>query len=132
MQKLISIFFFGLVLFSFTISSCNKDKDTCSDPKLTENIVGKWKVAVANSLVEFKSDGTVVDVDDVIISGESNGTAFTVKTYTVTGDDKVKLKAALEDGSSFAEVEFTVTTNDCDKLVLALPSLGVSMTLERQ
>lgn len=133
MQKLISFFLLSsILLFSLAISSCNKDDDSCSAPTLTDNIVGKWKVATTNSIAEFKSDGTIVDIDDVIISGESNGMVFNVKTYTIVNEETMKAKAATETGNLFAEVEFSVTKNECNVITFSLPTLGVSMDLTRQ
>ena len=34
--------------------------------------------------VEFQSDGTLIDPNDAIIGGESNGVVFTVKTWSAT------------------------------------------------
>ena len=72
-------------LLAVTVA-CNKDDDApCTD--LGDTLIGSWSVtAIGLDLgdVEFKSDGTLIDPDDVLIGGEVNGIVLDEKSYTVT------------------------------------------------
>lgn len=116
-------------LLAFT-TSCDKDDDVdCNN--LSETIVGEWTVtALGLDLgdVEFKSDGTLIDPDGVLIEGEVGGVVFDEKSYTVDGNESFTAKA--ENGGNSAEVEYTVTSLECNEINLSV--LGIAATMNRR
>ena len=104
--------------------SCSKDKD-CDN--LSTNIVGKWELGFDNSIVEFKSDGTLVDQNDGLIGGEFNGSILSMKTYTVEGSD-LKIRAEEANGGQFLSTSFEVTESTCDEITFSFLGIPVKMT----
>ena len=108
-------------LFLFT--ACNDDDDDCMAPALSENIVGEWEVSSTNDVVEFQSDGTLVDPNDAVIAGSSNSD----KTYVASG---MTLTVTLSEGGSSFSTEFDVTSNECDEITVSF--IGNDVVFTRQ
>jgi hypothetical protein len=122
----------NFLLLAFILSvtvACDKDDDApCTD--LGDTIVGSWSVtALSMDLgdVEFKSDGTLIDPDDVLIGGEVGGVVLDEKSYTVNGNTSFNTKAE-KDGNS-TEVEYDVTSIKCDEINISI--LGIAATMKR-
>lgn len=125
--KLMLLFLGGFLM----MSSCKKDKESCPADDLSGAIVGVWNVSAlgqAAGQVEFKADGTLIDPDDILISGESNGTVLDDKSYTVPSNQQLKVKAAKD--AQFLEATLAVTSFDCD--VVELTAFGITATLTRK
>jgi len=109
--------------------ACNKDDDApCTD--LGDTLIGSWSVtAIGLDLgdVEFKSDGTLIDPDDVLIGGEVNGIVLDEKSYTVNGNTSFNTKG--EKGSNSTEVEYQVSSIKCDEISISI--LGIGATMKR-
>jgi|GEM_PF-3128695 len=108
--------FYLLVAFTVIFSSCGKDDD-CDATSLSTAIVGEWDLNANGSNMgsaEFRSDGTLVDEDDVLFSGEINGVVLDEKSYTVSGDSLITLR--IESGSNFLTADLSVTGYDCDEI----------------
>jgi hypothetical protein len=119
------LFFGGLLI----MSACKKDEN-CPADDLSSVIVGTWSVSAFGQVsgqVEFRADGTLIDQDDVLISGESNGTVLEDKTYTVPSNQLLKVKASKD--AQFVEADITVTSFTCDEVELTV--FGISATLRR-
>jgi hypothetical protein len=107
-------------------SSC----DNCVAPALSENIIGSWTEKTSDSQVEFRADGTLDDPDDLLVGGEINGVALTLKSYTV--DDAsmmLTLTAYAPDSISSISSEVEITSNECDELEFSV--LFIPVTLDR-
>ena len=124
----ISNFLLLAFLLAVTVA-CNKDDDApCTD--LGDTLIGSWSVtAIGLDLgdVEFKSDGTLIDPDDVLIGGEVNGIVLDEKSYTVNGNTSFNTKA--EKGSNSTEVEYQVSSIKCDEISISI--LGIGATMKR-
>ena len=121
---------FLLLAFLLAVTvACNKDDDApCTD--LGDTLIGSWSVtAIGLDLgdVEFKSDGTLIDPDDVLIGGEVGGVVLDEKSYTVNGNTSFNTKA--EKGSNSTEVEYQVSSISCDEISISI--LGIGATMKR-
>jgi len=114
---------FMLLIACFFASACGGDECTV----LSEVVPGEWQLSTGD--VEFKSDGTLVDTEDVLIGFESNGNVADVKTWSLSGDT-LTLRAEIDPsvGSGFAETSPIVTEFECDKMVLDLQILSATLT----
>ncbi len=124
MDKLIPTFMISLI---FLLFGCSKDEDSCDN--LSSNIVGKWEMSFDNSIVEFKSDGTVIDPNESLIGGEANGSDLTDKTYKVDGM-QLTIRAEESGGGQFISVELDVTESTCDKITMSF--IGIPVTMDRR
>ena len=122
----------NFLLLAFLLAAtvaCNKDDDApCTD--LGDTLIGSWSVtAIGLDLgdVEFKSDGTLIDPDDVLIGGEVNGIVLDEKSYTVNGNTSFNTKG--EKGSNSTEVEYQVSSIKCDEISISI--LGIGATMKR-
>ncbi len=104
--------------------SCNKDED-CDN--LSTNIIGSWELAFDNSIVEFKSDGSLIDQNDGLIGGEFNGSVLSKKTYSIEADE-IKVRAEEEGGGQFLSTSFMVTESTCDEITITFLGIPVKMT----
>jgi hypothetical protein len=107
---------FFIAFIALVTLSCNKKED-CTPGELSSVIVGKWDLTALGTnagSVEFKSDGTLVDPDDVLIGGESGGVILDQKSYQVLSNTLVSVRA--ENGGQFVEAEFHVTSYTCDEI----------------
>ena len=124
----ISNFLLLAFLLAVTVA-CNKDDDApCTD--LGDTLIGSWSVtAIGLDLgdVEFKTDGTLIDPDDVLIGGEVGGVVLDEKSYTVNGNTSFNTKA--EKGSNSTEVEYQVSSIKCDEISISI--LGIGATMKR-
>ncbi len=111
----------GVVL----LCACSKDED-CSN--LSTNIIGTWELSFDEVLVEFKSDGRLVDTNDAIIGGQVNGTSLSEKTYSVD-DETITVRAESVEGNQFVETSFDVTESNCNEISIAF--LGFPAKLKR-
>lgn len=126
MKNLLVVFAALLII----LSSCNKDED-CVAGDLDTNIVGTWDVIAVGTntgQVEFKANGDLVDPDDALIGGESGGQPFDIKTYVVSSNSLLTLKAENNLGGS-VEYDLDITNYDCDKIEFEL--LGFTGSLNR-
>jgi hypothetical protein len=109
---------------------CDKDDDdkNCSD--LESTIVGSWTISALGTEqgdVEFKSDGTLIDPDEVLIGGEVGGVILDEKSYEVHADTSFTAIAAK--GSNSVEFEYNVISFTCDEITLDV--LGIVATMNR-
>lgn len=114
-------------LFFFTLSIFSCGSEDCTVPTLAENIIGSWEVALNKSTVEFKTDGTLIDPTEILISGEINGTILDEKSYEV--EDASTLTVRASKGSQFVEVSYQVIKNECNEITLEV--LGFATDLRR-
>jgi len=110
--------------------ACNKDDDDpCTD--LGDTIVGSWSVSALGTDagdVEFKSDGTLIDPDEILIGGEDgNGNVLDEKSYEVTSDTSFTCTAAK--GSTSISFDYDVISFTCDEIKLDV--LGIVATMNR-
>lgn len=129
-MKILNLLLLAALLMT---SACKKDDDDdpCVATDLSETIVGKWNVtALEMNLgdVEFKSDGTLIDPDDVLIGGEVGGVILDEKSYVVTSNES--FTATAEKGSNSVEFDYDVITFTCDEIKLDV--LGVVATMSRK
>jgi hypothetical protein len=113
-----------ITISTFGLNSC----DNCEPSSLGENIIGTWEIS--GDIVEFQSDGMLIDENDAFIGGEFNGVALDQKSYTILNEVMVSIRA--ENGSQWAEIELLVTSNECDEIMLSLTGLGVEKKMVRQ
>jgi hypothetical protein len=106
--------------------ACNKQvAEPCDTGNLEAIIVGKWTINFGGSSagdVEFKSDGTLIDPDDVLLG-------FTdiqdQKSYVV--DSNTEFTATAIDNGSSLEVAYDVTSFTCDEIILDFFGFEVKM-----
>ena len=118
--------FYFLMVFTLILTSCGKDDD-CDETSLSSVIVGEWNLNALGSNMgsaEFRSDGTLVDEDDILISGEINGIVLEDKTYTISGDSLITLRVAT--GSNALTAELPVTSFDCNEIQSSVAGIDVS------
>jgi len=117
-MKSANFLFIMMLLVGTMISSCGSDDDSSCDtvPTLSENLVGEWKVD-GESSVEFKSDGTFIDLDDPIIETSLQGQPLEFKTWSVSEKD-VLIKSSNAEGTLSSTDTFTATEEECDRIVL--------------
>ena len=109
-------FLFVLATFFVILSSCKKDDCVAGD--LETVIVGTWDVIVLGGntgQVEFRENGDLEDPDDILVGGESGGELFDIKSYVVTSDSLLTLKAESAGGSS-VEYDLDITSFECDRI----------------
>lgn len=108
--------YFLIAITMLALAACSKDDD-CNSESLATTILGSWNVYVLGQNqgeVEFKSDGTLVDENDLIIGGEIGGVTLDEKTYEVIGDDLLSTTAA--SGSSSIGFDYDIVSYSCDKI----------------
>ena len=123
MKFLISFLCASLLVLSV---ACNKNVgDPCVAGNLEKTIVGNWTINFDGSNegdVEFKSDGTLIDPDDVLLG-------FTdvqdQKSYVVDSNTEFTV-TAIDNGSSL-EVAYDVTSFTCDEIILDFFGFEVKM-----
>ncbi|MCF8237766.1 MAG: hypothetical protein K9I85_06395 [Saprospiraceae bacterium] len=116
----------GLILLMpvlLLMASCKKDD--CEAPPVGENIVGTWKVDSQSGTVVFQEDGTLLDPNDLLISGEVNGMVLDEKTWMLIPGDYLLLTASNQ--SSSLESEFYIARNDCNRISLEVFFLTVDL-----
>lgn len=108
-------FFTLLGLSTLFLFSCGGDD--CDPSMLSDAIIGSWDVqvsGVSQGQVEFLEDGTLIDEDDILVSGSVGMTSLDDKSYRINGNDSVTLRA--EAGSNFEEFTVTVTSISCEQI----------------
>lgn len=120
---------YTILILASLIVLFNSCSDDCDAPAFSENIIGLWiGTSIGQSgRMEFNTDGTLVDQDDFLVSGEAGGVTLDEKSWTVDGD---KLTVKAEKDAQFVSVEYDILENNCDIVTLEL--LGVSLELSRQ
>ncbi len=115
-----------LAFFALVTTSCGEEE--CLD--LSESIVGTWESSTLGSgNIEFVSDGTLIDEDDLIIGFEANGVAYDQKSWMLTDNDsKLSIRAESE-GAGFFESELNVVSFDCESFTLE--QLGISVVFNK-
>lgn len=124
-----NLFFLLIASLLLTTIACDKDDD-CEAGQLSTNIVGEWSVTALGlpaGDVKFNANGTLEDVDDVLIDGEIGGIAVDEKTYVVTSNEAFTLRAM--QGANFVEQDVDVISYTCDEIVAEI--LGFQFTLRR-
>ncbi|MDQ3017105.1 MAG: hypothetical protein M3R25_10370 [Bacteroidota bacterium] len=119
--------FFLLLSATVLFTSCGKD-DNCNADSLESVVVGNWSVTVLGIVagdVEFKSDGSLVDQDEVLLDGNIGDEL----SYTVNSNTSLTLRA--EDAGTFTEDIYTVTQFDCDEIKVDTGG-GFIATLKRK
>lgn len=119
----------GLILLIpavLLVSSCRKDD--CEAPPVGENIVGTWKIEGQSGSVVFLEDGTLLDPNDLLISGEVNGMVLDEKSWMIIPGDYLSLTAANQ--SSSLGSEFYIARNDCNRISLEV--FFVTVDLKRK
>lgn len=135
MKKIkISVILVMLACSSVIYSSCSKEsEEACTPPALKENIIGTWRAVQVGEDIEFKSDGTYVDDQEVLFGAEVNGLKYDQRTYRLNGDVLI-LKISPKTTNDSAVLEYDVIENKCDQLKLSLDFNGVPLvaTLKRK
>ena len=122
--------FYLLIFSTIVFASCKKD-DNCDDTNLSTTIVGEWSVSALGFVVgdvEFKSDGTLIDVDDVLVGGEIGGQPLDEKSYTVNGNSSITVRA--ENNSGSLEFDFDVSEYSCEEISMDVS--GIPASLDRK
>ena len=93
---------------------------------LSSILTGEWKVSSAGFQegdVEFKSDGTYIDEDEVLVFNPNQETM----TYTIDSDVLFRIHVQL-----ISQVSYNVTVSDytCDEISLSVS--GLDYTLSRK
>ena len=110
-------------------SACKKD-DPITCPLLADAIVGTWVApALGTGFIDFRSDGTLIDDNDLIIGGNAGGAALTEKTWEITGDQNDTILVKAGSAASFLSINLPVDSWDCNRITIV--ALGVSIILER-
>ncbi len=125
-MKTCKLFLISLLAIS-VLSACSKDDDDCDN--LSTNIVGTWQFEFDGSQVEFKSDGTLEDPNETLLSADFGAGALTEKTYTVEGNT-LNVRVTESGGSQFAATTFDVTESSCNEIELSF--IGLKFTMQRQ
>jgi hypothetical protein len=127
--------FFFLIVFGFLIfaTPACKDKETnpienCEVPELAINIIGQWNSN--DIMVEFKSDGTIDDPENIIIDSEIIGQQLDFKSYSVESETLLVITSANADGSVSSTQDVNVTESACDVLRLDFQG-NYNLTLTR-
>ena len=115
-------------LLAVTIA-CDKDEDDpCTD--LGDTLVGSWSVTALGQDVgdvEFKSDGTLIDPDGVLVEGEVGGVILDEKSYEVHAD--TSFTAIASKGSNSLSFDYDVISFSCDQVTMDV--LGIVATMSR-
>ena len=96
--------------------ACEKkvEVDDCVGTTLEETIVGTWTVAGSTGgEVEFKSDGTLIDDNDLLCGAEN---VQDEKTYVIDSNSYVTITSKT-DGFSI-ELEYGVKSFTCEEIIL--------------
>ena len=114
----------GAILFA---TSCGDD---CGATTLSETVIGEWELELNDEKgeVEFLAGGALSDPDDILIGGSIGGVDLDEKSYTVTGDNIITVRA--ESGNQFLELELDVDSYECDKIILNF--IGVPIEMKRK
>jgi hypothetical protein len=119
--KLILVLAVGIAVI---YSSCSKEsKESCTPPVIKENIIGSWRSVTVGGEVEFKSDGTYVDDDEMLLGVEVNGLKYDQRTYKVNGD-VLTLKVSPKTTNDSAVFEYDVVENKCNQIKLGFDFNG--------
>lgn len=113
----------SLLLFSI---ACEKkiEVDTCDGSSLEETIVGSWIVDGTNGgEVEFKSDGTLIDDNDVLCGVQD---VHDEKTYVIDSNSSLTISSETDDFSG--EVEFGVKSYACEEIILDVFIYEIKLT----
>jgi len=119
-------------------TSCSDDEDNCVAPSLEENIIGTWsgKTKLGSTTFEgpttviFNADGTMID-NDLLISGEVNGTVLNEKSWKLIGTAGTTLEVKASSGSNFVSGELELVENSCDFISFELVGLGATVEFSR-
>ena len=103
----ISLIFFGC--------SSSESEDNCVPPALSENIIGKFQPEGETEIIEFKSDGTLLDPTGAFVSENINGTELDQKTWALSGETLIVTLATSSGLQS--TIEFEIIQNECDRIV---------------
>ena len=114
-----------LALFSVLSISCGEDECLV----LSESIIGTWEASIlGEGEIEFQSDGTLIDENDILVSFETNGVAYDQKSWElIEADSKLSLRAE-NSGAGFFEIELDVASFDCETITLQQFGINVSLT----
>lgn len=115
-------------LFFLSVAMISCGDETCDN--LSETVVGTWTSAsLGTGDIEFEADGTLIDANDLLISAEINGEVLDQKSWTVSGNNLMTIRAEGA-GSQFLEAELNVPSFDCD--LVTLEQLGIMVNLTRK
>jgi len=124
---------FLLLVGLIGLSSCSKSSDdnSCIAPALSENIIGSWTTDYdPDSRAEFKTDGTLIDPNDIIFAGNINGLVLDLKTYSVTNQTvSIMATSSIDNSIGSLGAEFVISSNECAEI--KFPVLGITVTLTR-
>lgn len=120
------------VFFILLVAAACKKDDKCEEgDDLALVIVGRWDVKVFGLIageVEFKADGTLIDVNNVIIDGQSGGMDLEDKSYVVLSNSLLQVRA--EDGGQSVEHNLDITSYSCDEIRTTI--VGFEVVLDRK
>jgi len=127
-MKILNYFLISSVLILSIACNDDDDDDPCVAGSLEETIVGSWTVTLDDSAggeVEFKTDGTLIDDDDIIV-GFIGGSDH--KHYVVTSNEDFTATAVKD--SFMIEAEIYVTKYSCNEI--NLDNFGLEMKMTRK
>lgn len=105
----------GLLFISLFLS-CTKE-DNCDNTSLATTLIGEWTVSTFGVVlgdVEFLTDGTLIDVDNVLLSDELAGGPVENKTYIVQSDTLMTLQGIKE--GQMISFDFQVLSFSCSEV----------------
>jgi hypothetical protein len=131
-------FLYLFVAVSLLVSSCKSSDPTpaCVAPAIEKNLVGSWTVKSGSKTapVTFKADGTYVDDQSALVGITGSTSTKTWKAGVGPNNTSILdfTAKATDPKASPSEVTIftTVTTNECNNIVLTLALFG-SVTLTR-
>jgi len=95
--------FFSVFILFLLLSISTSCGEKCTAPDLEENIIGTWRMTITGNMIEFRTDGTLIDPDAALIGGEIGGVVVDQKSFEVLGADLIRVRAEL--GTEFFESE---------------------------
>jgi hypothetical protein len=124
--------FFSLLTALLVISCCKKDEE-CMPGNLDTNIIGQWTVTSTGFTlgdVEFKANGDLIDVNNILAGGTVGGITLDQKTYSVQDNANFTIRAG--NGTDFLDYFFTVQSYTCDEINLNVTGFGFDAKLTRK
>ncbi|HBH07621.1 MAG TPA: hypothetical protein DDX92_13560 [Flavobacteriales bacterium] len=127
--------FLLILTLAFVAFSCSKDDEntSCTAPAVEENIIGTWTNNFVTGDVEFKTDGTYTDDNEVFFGYELNGVVYDDRRYNIV-EDTLNLSLFAPSGTDSAVVFYLITDNKCNNIEISFDFGGtlIPLTLNRK
>ena len=99
--------------------SCSNQEASCMINSLESIIIGEWLVSNSNdiSVVDFQTDGVMVDSTGIMIEGGINGEIFENRTFEILADTALRLRISGSNGLGLVEI-YSIESYDCEEIHL--------------